>query len=667
MSAVQFALGIAEGATPGELGDVGLYAVVLFLPGGLLGALAGLRGWTIAAAAPLLTYAVAGLLGPWYSSLHIGFSVLSFTVGTVAAGALIAGGRGLAHLVRRGPRAAPADPPVVPRWAPVAHLGAGTAVLVATVVGLAALLGGIGTLGAVPQDWDAVFHANGIRYIADTGDGGLYGMARTNWFEGDVSIYYPNAYHLVASLVYRLSGATVPTVLNAGSALVVGTLALGLVALVRRFGGRPVLAAASALAAAAMTSLYDLLWHGPVLPFAAGVVLVPVAVVLLRDLLDAATADVRAALRSGAVFAVGLAGLICLHPSMLFSAVVMAVPAVVQRWSAAPRRIGRELLALAVAGVAGAAVSAQELAGALTTGGNYEHLDRPTALTLPEAVGRLLTFSQGIDTGQLRLAALVVLGLIGARGLGSLRWVAGSAALFATLFVLAAAFTDPVARIISSIWWNDSWRLAGLAAVPLALLVGQGVTQVETWAAAALRHLGRPRFAGAVTAAVALGSFLAVTHGLYLGRNAVRLHADSGDGPALSHVEIAGMEAVARIVPPGSRVLNDRGDGSAWMYALTGLRPVAGHYDDQRIGPDATLLAARFNRYADEPAVRAAVGRLDVHYVQLDTGFLRSWASRQPGLTDLEAQPWLRTVYRNPAVVLYEISPPATTLSGRAP
>lgn len=640
---------VVPALTSGELGTIVLYVGVLFLPGGLLAAVAGLRGWTLAAAAPLLTYALAGLVGPWYSAAGLRFSPVSFGIGLLLATALVAG---LRLPTRRGRRA---PVPSGPRWSPLAHGGVALAVLLATVVGIAALLGGIGTLGAIPQDWDAVFHANGIRFVADTGDGGLYAMARTNWFEGNVELYYPNAYHLVGSLVYRLSGATVPTVLNAGSALTAGTLALGLAVLVRRFGGRPVLAAAAALAAAAMTSLYDLLWHGPVLPFAAGVVVTTVPVVLLRDLLDAP--DVRAALRPGAVFAAALAGLTCLHPSILFSAAVMAAPALAQRWWGTPRRIGRELLLLAAAGGAGALLASQELAGALSTGGNFEHIDRPIVLGLPEALGRILTFSQGADTGELRLTALLILGLIGARSLGPLRWVTGSAALFGGLFLVAAASTNPVARIVSSIWWNDSWRLAALAAVPLAVLVGQGVAQVETWLAGAVRQVGPRRLAGAATAALALVGFLAATRVLYLDRNQVRLHADSGDGPAVSHVEIAGMAAAAAIVPAGERVLNDRGDGSAWMYALTGRLPVAGHYDAARVGPDATLLARSFNRYPDEPAVRAAVTRLGIHYVQLDTGFLRDWASRQPGLTGLDGQPWLRTVYRNPAVVLYEIVP----------
>jgi hypothetical protein len=120
------------------------------------------------------------------------------------------------------------------------------------------------------------------------------------------------------------------------------------------------------------------------------------------------------------------------------------------------------------------------------------------------------------------------------------------------------------------------------------------------------------------------------------------------------------MEAIAKIVPPGARVLNDRGDGSAWMYPLTGVKPVAGHYDDLRLGPDATLLAARFNQYLRDPAVRSAIAALNIHYVQLDQGFLRSWASRQPGLTDLAGQPWLQVVYSNPDVVLYAIEPGRT-------
>jgi hypothetical protein len=155
---------------------------------------------------------------------------------------------------------------------------------------------------------------------------------------------------------------------------------------------------------------------------------------------------------------------------------------------------------------------------------------------------------------------------------------------------------------------------------------------------------------------VAILAFGYVTRGLYVGRDQLQMTKNSGNGPAVSALEIEGMQAIAKIVPPGERVLNDRGDGSAWMYALTGVRPVAAHYDATRTGPDAQLLAARFNQYPDDAAVRAAVTQLDIRYVQLDAGFLRSYAVREPGLESLAGQPWLTKVYSNPDVVLYEIN-----------
>lgn len=629
------------------VGVIVQYAVALLLPGALLGVLAGLRGWTLAATAPLLTYAIVGLSGPLGTAMGIRWSAATFAIVTILVGAV---GFGVRLLVRRR-WPPPERPPSGPDWSTTAHAGVAVAVLVATGFGIAAILGGIGKLSAIPQDWDAVFHAAGIRYIAETGDASLVGMSHTNWFEGNAESYYPNAYHLLATAVYQMSGAPIPTVLNANTVLIPGLAALTLVAMVHRFGGRPVLAAATALAIVAVTPFYDLLWRGPLLPFAVGVALTPLAAVLVRELLD----DRR--IRPGAAVALGvaLAGYLALHPAILIGAIVFVLPMLVQRWWGAGRQAAREFGVLVAVGVAAAGVSAIEVAGALSTGGNTEKLDRAVEAGPAQAVGELLVFGHGIDTIQLRLAMIMLLGLVGAARLGGLRWVIGSGLIFGTLFVLTAASTDHLARDISSIWWNDSWRLVGLAALPMAVLVGNGVAEAQR---AAARLVGPRRFAGLTTAAVVLVVFVLGTRSLYLERDQQRMSRNTGDdGPAVTSLEVQGMYAIAQIVPPGARVLNDRGDGSAWMYPLTGVKPVAGHYDDLRIGPDARLLAARFNQYLREPAVRAAVAQLDIHYVQLDQGFLRSWAARQPGLTDLPGQPWLKVVYSNPDVVLYEIQP----------
>ena len=282
---------------PSAVGVIVLYAIALLLPGGLLGALAGLRGWTLAASAPLLTYAIAGLAGPLCAALGIAWSAATYAIVTILVSAVGFGARWLVR--RRWPP--PERTPTGPDWSRTAHAGVAVAVLVALGFGIAAVLGGIGKLSAIPQDWDAVYHAAGIRYIAETGDASLFGMSHVNWFEGNLESYYPNAYHLVATAVYQMSGAPIPTVLNAHTVLIPGLAALVLAAMVHRFGGRPVLAAATALAVVAITPFYDLLWRGPLLPFATGVALTPLVAVLVRELLD----DRR--LRPGAVVALAAA------------------------------------------------------------------------------------------------------------------------------------------------------------------------------------------------------------------------------------------------------------------------------------------------------------------------------------------------------------------------
>lgn len=58
-----------------DIGLIALYALVLVLPGSVVGAVGVLRGSQLAVSAPLLTYAVAGLSGPWTSDLGNRWSV----------------------------------------------------------------------------------------------------------------------------------------------------------------------------------------------------------------------------------------------------------------------------------------------------------------------------------------------------------------------------------------------------------------------------------------------------------------------------------------------------------------------------------------------------------------------------------------------------------------
>ena len=153
--------------------------------------------------------------------------------------------------------------------------------------------------------------------------------------------------------------------------------------------------------------------------------------------------------------------------------------------------------------------------------------------------------------------------------------------------------------------------------VPIAVFAGHGLAELQRWLAGRLAHSRRldPRLTrrpAALAAGLVAALFLTASGGLYAGRNIARMSMSAPDGPVVSAHEAEAMRVLGTLVPPGQRVLNDRGDGSVWMYAIAGVLPVAGHYNASQIGPDARLLSRRFNQYATDPEVRAAVDRIGV-------------------------------------------------------
>ncbi|GAA5126995.1 DUF6541 family protein [Pseudonocardia adelaidensis] len=636
---------------------VALYVLTLWVPGLVLGGLAGLRGWTLAAGAPLLTYATAGLFGPLFAALGIGWSPTSAGLLFVVLCALAVLAR-FAILQRYG--AADRTGPAV--WDLWTHVGVAVALGAIVVLGGTVIWAGVGHLSAIPQDWDAAFHANGIRWIADTGDSSLVGMAKVNWYEDDVEVFYPNAYHLLAAVVLRITGADVPTVLNAHTVLLPGMGALTIVALVHRFGGRAVLAVAAAGCSVAFTSFYDMLWRGPLLPFVTGAVLMPLAAVLLVDVLDSrGLQQIGRAL----LFGLGLLGMIALNPATLFTAAVFVMPAMVQRWAARPRLLLREPLLVLAAGAIAALLALPQLLGSLGSVSGEPVYDWPAELTQSEALGELLGLAHDGLRPQWWLVLVAAIGIAAVRRLGALRWIFASGFIFGTMFVLAASSDEPWVNTITRPWWNDQWRLIGLCVVPIAVLAGHGLAELQRDAAAGLSALaekvdaGPPGLARTAASVVAAGMvltlFVVASDDLYLGRNVARMRLSAPDGPVVSSLEVDAMRVLATLVPPDQRVMNDRGDGSVWMYAIAGVHPVAGFYNFSGIGPDAQLLNTRFNRYPVDRSVRAAVARLDVSYVMLGRGFVRTDWRRAPGLLGLEDAPWLQTVYRNRDAVIYRI------------
>lgn len=603
--------------------------LVIFLPGALIGALAGARGWLLAGLSPVLTYCVAGLAGPWYALVGIRFTVTSFLAATAVFAAF-------AWLLGRGPHRDH-------QWDRRGHLAVLACLLAASAAGARTVLLGIGRIDAVPQGYDAVYHGNGIRYIAETGDGSLTGMGTLNWYPN--GLFYPNAYHLIGSLIYRLTGAGIPEVLNTGSVLLPGLLALSMVVLVRRFRGRAVLAGAVALVCVApVTLLYESLDHGPLLPFLLGLALTPAGAVALAEYLRRPGRD------TGFLLAAVALGLLTIHSSTLFGGLLFALPLLVRHW--------RNLLKLLPVVAGWVLAGWLQLTGAIgLASGALPYNGWPTETTTNKAVGVVLTFQNTEPHAQLWLAAAVLGGLIAWRRLGELRWIAASALLTGLLAVVVLSMGNPLVKAISRPWWNDPHRLIALSALPLCVIAGHGLAEVQ-------RYL-RDRFSLAPAFAVlTLATFYVASNALYTVSNAAVIEPGYGphdgigeDDLPVSHAEKEAMLALGKLAAPGDWAMNDRADGSAWTYAISGVRTVAAHYDPALPTPEYVLLAAHFRDYATDSRVREVVRGMRIRWVILGRGGFPHDAPREPGLVNLDGLPFLRVAYRNADAVVYQLLP----------
>ncbi|WP_034267357.1 DUF6541 family protein [Haloechinothrix halophila] len=643
------------------------YMAVLFGPGLVLGVAAGIRGWALAGMAPLLSYTALGLAGPYLNQLGLPFNLVTALVATLVFTGVVLAVRLVANRTRFGGRAA--DPaPMALTWSRNAHLAVIACVVAAFVVSIIVVVGATGgALDAVFQRWDPVFHANGIRYITETGDGGLYGVSSVNRYGPQGSLFYPNAYHLAGALVQLMTGASIPVVLNAITMPLTGIFALSMTVLVREFGGRAMFAGGTALLAATVTyAMHESIANGLV-PFALSVALTPLGAVALHRFLTMPNVG------NGLVLLLGAAGLLSVHSSALFAAILLAAPLLVQRWLRRDGKPRMDLVRLAPIAIAGGLLTLPHLLGALShANGDYTYTPWASNMPLSEALWSLGLFWHNQDNPQLLLAGLLLIGLIRFRTLGSLRWVGAAALLFGVFWVLVASYggVDWVVAI-SRPWWNDRFRIIALAAIPLCLLAAHGLAETQRWLARLAasnvirRHPQRATVAGALSAVVLLIAVGVTTKGFYATTNSVIVahayHKKPEDRAGLaqpitvSQAELTAMRKMAAFAEPGERVLNDRADGSVWLYAITGVKSVAAHFDDKVPPPDAQYLAEHFNDYETDPEVRAAVERLNVRHVFIGSGLWPGFG-RAPGLTGLADADFLEVVYRNQDAVIYRIT-----------
>lgn len=629
-----------------------LTILLLWLPGVLPLLAAGIRPATAAAVAPAVTFglvAAATLLLP----RAFGWSVPLLLGTSVVVAVLLAGWRmWRARAARAGSAPGPAEPPSAGEGAftkgslLVLVVGAvATAVVVYVYVHVSR------ELTVVPQDFDHVFQANAIRYIAESGDPSPTGLRAINDYTSTSAYYYPSAWHALGALVVPLVGGNVLAVFHSLVIAMLVALPLGIGVLTRSFGAGHLGTSVAVAVAATFANLpWEMLWRG-LLPFAMSIVLVVPVILLARE------GARRRTVPGAVVLALAVFGPVSVHTSAAMTLVVVGGPALVAVLIASR---GERLRVTAWLGSAAAIVGIAlvPMVGALSEVLGNAEVRWPSELRIREGALHALTFT-GVyrDVEWLNLGWFVVAGMIVAVASRSL-WRSAfvvSTLVAMGLFVLTAAVDKPWAETLTQFWWDDPLRTAAISTLVAPAFVGLLVDAGWRW----LRGRARGGRAGAapiasvatalVVGAIAWAAWLSLSHGeRYVAFKFT-------DGPTVTDGEREAYEFLAEVDPDG-RVMNDPGDGSAWMYALDGVRPVFGHFSIPGNAPEAELLYGAFDIFTEREDVAEVVRKYDIEYAVVGSGMVFPSIDEAPGITELDEMPDVfREIFRNEDAVIYEV------------
>lgn len=636
------------------------FVLVLFTPGTVVLRLLGARGILALGAAPAVSCAFYAVLAPVLAAGGVGWAPATVGTALVVLALLLLGSR---RLVRRSRRDVPGR-----GRAPVAWLGPGAldalvvhrrAVVVAlalgSVVAIVPMAIGMGEPGAPLQQWDAVFHLNGVAFILETGDAsgvdGLYGAGR--------SVYYPTVWHSMVALVPGgLVAAPADAITAAANA---STLVMGSVAWLAGLGAfaaacfprRPEITVLVVAVGGAFSMFPTVLlstlaqW-----PNGLSVMLVPGAaalwVVLLRSgqglgrghrvvLLGAA---LLALVGVGSAHGSGVVGLAVVVGPL---ALAVAGRAVRRAWTGGRRQT---VLLVGAAGVAVAVVGAVLVlrSSVLQVLFNFERL--PQRGYAPSVTRTLLDTVLSAWPGNLVVSVAVVVGAVVLVRTRQQRWLLTSAAAVVVLVALAAGPSTPL-RALTGVWYTQAARIEALYPVVASLLAAVGLValgralsdMVARRGPARFEPVGAHRWAAALVV-LALVASLGFQAPARAGRFAQAYDpAQIRWGTMLSPEELVLMRDLRSVVPEGSLVLGDPHNGAAFAFVMGGMHVVLPQLGTSAMDEAQTYLRAHFRDIASDPEVCRYVESLGVTHFYEDRAGVADGAKvdpESPGLQDVD-------------------------------
>jgi hypothetical protein len=488
--------------------------------------------------------------------------------------------------------------------------------LMGIAFGLTIWVVGIRDTAAVPPNRDSGHHGFYVARIASeetvTSDDVIVSDPITEEPYG----YYPLGLHASAALGHRITGTAVSELLT-GWVILFATVSypLGMFVLARRLVPDRLLLPGFVALAAPLFGMFPykfILWGG--LTQIASVAILPVAIALLLE--ATMTQSLAVATLAGLVtFGVGMVNL----SQGLLVAIIAAV-LVAGRWLTRNGRIAmrRQVLSLAVAAGTTVVLSLPTLADAAQGAADRKAIYEPNNFLFGDAVRQIFTGAV-FAPKQVALYFVALAGfLIAMFRRQFIAWaVAGLVVVF--IFLVSATPSLEGLRELSAPWYHSPDRTSGNTVPFVTMFVGVALEAIAVWVATRVRGRELVR-AGALAGSVAVvgGTCLVLSlHAARLSKNVVQ-RAYTELTPT-QQGDLDAMRMLSRVNTSGSAVLNQEQDGSLWMYALEGLRPLFTQFVPVGLSSASTAdrewLTQHIQEFGDNPRVAELLDRYGIGYV----------------------------------------------------
>ena len=480
----------------------------------------------------------------------------------------------------------------------------------------------------------------------------------TPWEPG-TSGFYPSGWNIIVALTTQLVSTTVPiagNALNFVSAAIIFPLSICSVIAKVLPKHRIALISGAFVCLAFFVFPWSLLIYGPIFPNTVAFCVMPSIWWIFMQMTRSKTPK-HDLIWLIVIFVLGLITLFILHPSTIFSSIVVLLPWSFARIGESKRRVvlfGKQIKPVTLAYVffIFALVIWSVFYYVLIVRGVALNFWWSAYSSLQDAILHALGMDfigQSYAGGELVspqpiLSICVLVGAVWTFKHKQARWMVSAFMYLSILCIFIITFDVPLKGYLSGFWYTDPFRIAAsciIMAIPLAALglatlaeaaletfvswrekASQAQTKAQTCVFCAV--WAKPLIVGAVIACVVVLNYVVPMPNLKSEKpipaaTAFKQASEKayGDHYILTSEELEFLRRVELTVPAGAVIANLPQDGSLWAYGTNDLHVLwrfpNGYDASER--PASAILRKRLNRIVSDPEVLQTVRDLNVQYV----------------------------------------------------